>query len=328
MARWKKTRIDPRGTFFSTNDFVGDDGNIAYTGFGRRNDSHGPAGIFPVSGSGQLVAPRSADRTPGNGGEYGVALRYFLPELNNTEIGLYHVNYHSRTPYVSGLRGGITAAATISNNLTAGQVAALGAAGIPAVAAGNPACTTLNIPTFGALHTAANIGRLAPIVGGVANATGLSALNATNAACATAAGRAGTYFVDYPEDIKLWGLSANTAGPAGIALQGDYSYRSNQPLQLPSAELLLAALGLANQLTSTNPAAAGKKLDFMLRAQLNFIDPGGLHHILPTPAARPSRIARQSTSAAHLVYLCERAAVKCSRPLTPATCADIITVRR
>ncbi len=71
-----------------------------------------------------------------------------------------------------------------------------------------------------------------------------------------AAGRAGTYFVEYPEDIKLWGLSVNTAGPAGIALQGEYTYRSNQPLQLPSAELLLAALGLANQLTSTNPAAA------------------------------------------------------------------------
>ena len=88
------------------------------------------------------------------------------------------------------------------------------------------------------------------------NATALAALNATNGGCAVAAGRAGTYFVEYPEDIKLWGLSANTAGPAGIALQGEYTYRSNQPLQLPSAELLLAALGPANQLTSTNPAAA------------------------------------------------------------------------
>ncbi len=106
------------------------------------------------------------------------------------------------------------------------------------------------------MYTATNIGKLAPIVGGVAQATALAALNATNGACAAAAGRAGTYFVEYPENIKLWGLSANTAGPAGIALQGEYTYRSNQPLQLPSAELLLAALGGANQLTSTNPAAA------------------------------------------------------------------------
>jgi hypothetical protein len=58
----------------------------------------------------------------------------------------------------------------------------------------------------------------------------------------------GRYFVEYPEDIKLWGLSFNTTGPAGIALQGEYSYRPNQPLQLPSAELLLAALGQPNQL--------------------------------------------------------------------------------
>ncbi len=258
MARWKKTEIDPRGTYFSTNDFVGDSGNFAYTGFGRRNDSHGAAGVFPVSPTAQLIAPRSDDRSPDNGDEYGLALRYLFPEHNNTEVGLFYVNYHSRTPYVSGYRGGITAAQTISNNLTPGQVAALGAAGIPAVATGNPACTALNIPTFGALYNATNIGKLAPIVGGVANATGLAALNATNAACASAAGRPGTYFVEYPENIKLYGVSVNTAGPAGIALQGEYSYRSNQPLQYPTPELLLAALGHANLLTSTDPGDGGR----------------------------------------------------------------------
>jgi hypothetical protein len=51
-------------------------------------------------------------------------------------------------------------------------------------------------------------------------------------------------------------MSFNTALPGGVALQGEYSYRRNQPLQLPSAELLGAALGIANQLTSTNPATA------------------------------------------------------------------------
>lgn len=256
LARWRKTRIDPRGVFFSTNDFVGDDGTTAYTGFGRRNDQHNPAGIFPVNTNGQLTAPRADNREPGNGNEFGIALRYLLPQHNNTELGLYFVNYNSRTPYVSGYRGGVTAAQTISNNLTPQQVGALGAAGIPAVATGNPACTALDIPSFGALHTPTNVGKLVSIGLSVANATALSALNATNAACATAAGRAGKYFVEYPENIRLWGVSASTAGPAGVALQGEYSYRSNQPLQLPSAELLLAALGLANQLTSTNPVAA------------------------------------------------------------------------
>ena len=149
MAKWKKTKIDGRGVFFSTNDFVGKDGIIAYTGFGRRNDQHNPAGIFPVNTNGQLVAPRSDDRDPSNGGQYGLALRYLLPEHNNTELGLYFVNYHSRTPYVSGYRGGVTAAQTISTNLPPSVVAALAAAGIPAFATGNPACTALDAPTVG-----------------------------------------------------------------------------------------------------------------------------------------------------------------------------------
>ncbi|HRQ58915.1 MAG TPA: DUF1302 domain-containing protein [Azoarcus taiwanensis] len=263
MAQWEKTKIDPVGTFFSTNDFVGVGGSNAYTGFGRRNDGNAPLeapffGAFPADPVGALIAPRSKDRTPGDGGEYGIALRAFLPGLNFTEVGVYHVNYHSRTPYVSGYRGGITAPATIAGPLPPGADLALQAVGIP-VGTALPGCTVVDIPTFGALHTPGNIGALAGALGGnVAMATQLSALNATNLACGAALmrGGAGTYFVDYPKNIKLFGLSFNTEGPAGVALQGEYSYRHNQPLQLPSAELLGAALGIGNQLTSTNPLEA------------------------------------------------------------------------
>ncbi len=261
MAQWEKTKIDPVGTFFSTNDFVAVGGSNAYTGFGRRNDGNmitPGSGIFPADPVGPLIAPRAKDRTPSDGGEYGIALRAFFPELNFTEIGFYHVNYHSRTPYVSGYRGGITAPASIANNLPPGAAGALTAAGLP-VAPAFPGCNVVDIPTFGFLHNAGNIGLLAAQLGGnVALATQISALNATNAACGASAlgGGAGTYFVDYPKNIKLFGLSFNTQGPAGIALQGEYSYRHNQPLQLPSAELLGAALGIGNQLTGTNPAQA------------------------------------------------------------------------
>ncbi|MGL1833974.1 DUF1302 domain-containing protein [Rhodocyclaceae bacterium SMB388] len=263
MAQWKETKIDPVGTFLSTNDFVAVGGRNAYTGFGRRNDADVALsapffGAFPADPTGALIAPRSADREPGNGGEYGIAMRMLLPELNFTEIGVYHVNYHSRTPYVSGVRGGITAPATIAGPLPPGAGGALAAAGLP-VAAAVPGCTAVDIPTFGALHSAGNIGALAGVLGGnIALATQLSALNATNAACgaSVARGGPGSYFIDYPKNIKLYGLSFNTLGPAGIALQGEYSYRSNQPLQLPSAELLGAALGIGNQLTGTDPRQA------------------------------------------------------------------------
>ncbi len=165
LTEWEKTKIDPAGSFFSTNDFVSEGGYLAYTGFGRRNDGNQAAGIFPLNGNAALWAARGNDRDASDDGQYGVAFRYFAPELNNTEFGFFHANYHSRTPYVSGYRGGISAAGTISNNLTAQQQGALTAAGIPVFATGNAACTALSIPAFGSLHTAANIGALAPIVG-------------------------------------------------------------------------------------------------------------------------------------------------------------------
>ncbi len=213
MAEWEKTKIEPAGTFFSTNDFVSAGGNIAYTGFGRLADGNAPPRVYGTSPTAQLYAPRSEDREPGNGGEYGLALRMLVPEWNYTEFGLYHANYHSRTPFVSGYRGGYT---TNGTPFPAGHPASGCTVFDPIVAAGNPN----------------------PLAG-------------LAAGCAYANGRAGEYFVEYPKDIKLFGLSFNTAGPAGIALQGEYSYRKNQPVQLPSAELLLAALGAPNQITGT-----------------------------------------------------------------------------
>lgn len=207
LTEWKKTKIDPTTSFFSTNDFIAEGGNRAFTGYGRRNDLNGVAGTFGLNADASAWAPRSSDREASDDGQYGIAFRYLVPALNNTEFGFYHANYHSRTPFISGYRGGVTVAASTT-----------------------PGCNVIDVPTAGAAGVAAG--------------------------CAVAAGRAGTYFVEYPEDIKLWGLSFNTAGPAGIALQGEYSYRPNQPIQLPSAELLQAAVGLGNQLTSTNALAA------------------------------------------------------------------------
>lgn len=54
-------------------------------------------------------------------------------------------------------------------------------------------------------------------------------------------------FAEYPENIQLYGLSFNAPGPFGLALQGEYSYRPNLPLQKASVELSLAALGVPNQ---------------------------------------------------------------------------------
>ena len=57
------------------------------------------------------------------------------------------------------------------------------------------------------------------------------------------------YFVEYPSDIHLYGISFNTTFEAtGIALQGELSYRPNQPLQIDDVELLYAGLSPLNEL--------------------------------------------------------------------------------
>ncbi len=51
------------------------------------------------------------------------------------------------------------------------------------------------------------------------------------------------YFLEYPNDIKLYGLSFNAQlGRSGIALQGEVSRRIDVPLQVDDVELLYAAL--------------------------------------------------------------------------------------
>lgn len=168
-------KIDPFGTFFSGTDVFSPGGNQSFTGFGRTPDNaHGA-----VAADNSTI-PRVADRRARNTGQFGGALRVFLPDLNNTEIGLYAMNYHSRLPLASTLQA-------------------------PCKVPGSTC-----VP---------------------------SQRDATKAGI----------FAEYPEDIQLYGLSFNTPGPLGIALQGEYSYRPNLPMQIASVELVLATLGLPNQ---------------------------------------------------------------------------------
>ena len=210
LTNWDKVRIDPRGSFFSTNDVFGDDGNKVVVSFGRRNDDHvGPtnpvppgipglsataAALYgPYDPAAEIWVPRSADHNPKDTGQYGLKFSYLAHDLNDTEFGFYWMNYHSRTPIASAVKG-----------------------------------TTTSVLTGGPL--------IQPICG----------VPALVALCATGTANA---FAEYPQDIHLAGFSFNTQGPAGIAFQGEYSYRPNYPLQLSTPELILAALGLPNLIT-------------------------------------------------------------------------------
>jgi len=164
QLEWDQTVIDNCGTFFSTSDAGADGciyGNIAAGTDYNRDDP------------GYIYIKRHGDNDARDGGQYGIALRWFAEELNSTEFGLYAMNYHSRLPYSSSI---ITTA--------------------------NP----LLSPAFGA-------------------------------------GEAG-YFLEYPEDIKLYGVSFQTnVGTASVA--GEISYRPNQPLQINTVDLTVTSYNLA-----------------------------------------------------------------------------------
>lgn len=203
---WERTQIEPVGSYFSTNDFVGDGGNTVFLGFGDVSD-RGTDVAAAVGGAGVLVAlnasilnplglnfdafdtdflgvKRIADNRPGNGGEFGFALKYYSEELNDTEFGLYFINHHSRTPIISVRTG-----------------SAAGVAGAAAI--------------FGATASAV-----------LAMATYAQTAN---------------YFIEYPDDIQRLGLSFNTQVKS-IAFQGEYTLIHDAPLQVDDVELLFAAL--------------------------------------------------------------------------------------
>ncbi|MCY1515534.1 hypothetical protein D9M68_501220 [compost metagenome] len=68
----------------------------------------------------------------------------------------------------------------------------------------------------------------------------------------------GSYFVDYPEDLQLYGLSFSTVLPTGTAWQGELSYRPNMPLQINTTDLTgQLALRAAGAFAGAGGGAAG-----------------------------------------------------------------------
>ena len=165
---WEPVKPDDCGTFFSTNDFA-------------------PDGCGPVLLAGQLpdsqafaqgfIAPRIGDRRPDDKDQFGVALRWYVPALNDSELGFYYIKYNSRLPYVSGL----------VNNPS------------------SPTATQQNDPSlpFSSFPS---------------------------------------YFIEYPENINLYGISINTTTPGGWSLGAEYSFRDNMPLQWNAFELIYGGL--------------------------------------------------------------------------------------
>ncbi|MBW0146863.1 DUF1302 domain-containing protein [Marinobacter arenosus] len=167
QADWEPVKPDDCGTFFSTNDFAADGcGPVLLAG--QLPDSQAFAQGF--------IAPRLGDEEADSKDQFGVAMRWYVPALNDSELGFYYIKYNSRLPYVSGL----------VNNPS------------------SPSATQANDPSL-------------------PSATFPS------------------YFIEYPENINLYGVSINTT-VSGWSLGAEYSFRDNVPLQWNAFELIYGGL--------------------------------------------------------------------------------------
>jgi hypothetical protein len=218
---WEPVVVDPAGTFYSTSDLVGG-GSYAMLSFAKAPED--PAGIGVPAGLTDLLSDasralmRTGDRLPSDGGQYGLALRQFLPDLlNGTEIAGYFMNYHSRFPIASfvaaqasSCRDDMTGVPLPPALLNYQTVLACGGA------ADDPAGATAALLSYLA-------GSPTPFPG--------EALPVDSA----------QVFLEYPENIRLYGLSFN-ASLGDFGIQGEVAYRENLPLQVHQVDLVFAAL--------------------------------------------------------------------------------------
>jgi len=301
LLDWKRTRVDPPGTYFSTNDFVAQGGRKVYLGFGAIADSSPLGAIL-----------RGNDSVPPDSGQYGVNLRFLAEKLNNTEFGVYYMNYHSRLPAISAR----TPSSPINTALIGSDTGAILGANTAFMGSLVPAATSVGYTPTQALNTliGASLGvvptsavpaALLPLLPTVAGVSGQISQREFLVSAAT-----GRYLIEFPEDIHLFGASFNT-NLNGIAIQGEVSYRSNQPLQVDDVELLFAALSpLSSRYGANNQINAAKGSAYGLNEYVQ----GYRRHKVWTGQMTATRVGRGILGAAQSTLLGEIGFVRADLP--------------
>ncbi len=205
--KWKETRLDPVGTYFSDTDLFADGGHTAYTTEPALADllaAYPIAAAFGLVGNGPFgpnaflnpntgtfkVANIGPDIEARDDGQFGVALRYVAEELNSTEFGAYFVNYHAKEPQIAVDFSGYEGV----------DMTSLGAA--------------------------------AALLGAPGAEFGLATLDLASNARARR---------NYVEDIRMYGFSFNTTlGDASVS--GEIAYRPNAPISIAATDDLLGDL--------------------------------------------------------------------------------------
>jgi hypothetical protein len=246
---WEPVRPEPSGSFFSAASDVAGGGTYGVVGLGQYPED--PDGLWFSTGVTGLISNShrtiyTYEQEAEDLGQYGARLKLFLPDFNNgTEMGFYYANYHSRLPYLSAYAAQDSCLRNATNF--------------------NDAANRCN-----GFNAASNRGDPTP---------GLAPERCDPRGCNRAAYLAREplpidtqqLFLEYPEDIQMYGLSFNTTA-FGWSFAGEYSYRPNLPVQVLISDVVFAA---------TIPAIG--------RQQLPFVGPGAF---VPNPGVDPATGAR------------------------------------
>jgi hypothetical protein len=235
MLEFRRVEIDPAGTYFSNNDFISRGAKNVYLGFGALSD------LTPLG-----AIPRDRDREGNNFSQAGISARWLAANLNDTEFGLYYARYHSRLPVISAR----TPTTPINTDLTGPLTQVFIRAGLPAATAAAQAAGIFQLIVLSQTNPAA----LTPVqLATLQAAQTQQAIAGARQIALLSAAATGRYFVEYPEDLNLVGVSFNTdIATTGVALQGEISLKGDVPLQIDDVELLFATLSALNPAFGAN----------------------------------------------------------------------------
>lgn len=228
QLEWLPVEAPAPGSFFYLSDVVGTDNavDVAYVHFG--GSAEDPEGLAtpqynPLSGvtPTALTIERLADNEAKNGGQFGLAFRYYAEEFNNgTEVAFYFMNYHSKLPYISTYATQPSCARREGNGDADEDGDGFPDGGFDAYDSLTFIIACPDLPVFAGTPYEAS-----------SDAVPLDTVKLQ---------------VEYPEDIKLFGVSFNTTLTlpfADLSVQGEVAYRPDQPLQVDIEDLVFAGFG-------------------------------------------------------------------------------------
>jgi len=241
--QWNNTSVDGCGTYWASVETIisTDPGKcnsatvitnvLGGTAPGTTTPLIGQLGSNPFAQGNGLYVPLVKGQEPSDSGQFGFAFRFPVDKID-TEFGLYFMNIHSRLPIITGKAG------TLPTTPLVLPPGALGPQQVnPYVVAG---IAPNGLPFWRIPGTGAN-----PIDPN--DDTTLRGPTPLHAALGARVGQSitpGTAYWEYPEDIKIYGLSAAT-NLFGWSVSAEVSYQEDVPVQINGNDLLQSLLGFA-----------------------------------------------------------------------------------